>query len=1298
MVNIVTALCLLTLTGWALASGSSSQTIEPLAVCDFDENDTCGWLHEESVWAQRWATSKGSLCLSPKAPSTQSSKKPSLWISSLSGGQKKKTFTDIRVRFTSPPISPIAGVRCLTLVYSIDLKMTHRDDLPKQNGLVPGLSLLQQQEGNGSTCGWLNEEGAWSNRWSVSQGALCLTPRKSHPPKEISSWLPGLPVESRKPAADIRVRFTSPPVPPVFGLKCIAFIYSIESKSRMNLNSNSSSCSLAFLQHHEEYISQFRISSLFGSIAFPEFPFGSRPFSSSDDMGFHMVAITFDAKHHLQMSSPWQSATSIMVERVVGLLKKTIWDIDGYPNKEFSRPDVKPLSICDFNNGGICGWINEEADWRHRWIVDRGSLCFKARQPSAPMQNADASSWIPGISAQSVEEVDLTARFKSPSVPSSVGLKFRETFNHVSFLLEPSPSDIKPLAICDFTDDDNCGWINEETLSSHRWTIDRYSLCLAAKQPFVLSPRPKSSWIPAVSAESLEEETDVTARFKSPFVPSSIESSESLRPKPLATCDFNDGDTCGWIHEEAVWIHRWATEVGSLCLKAKATSPQKKKSSSWFAGISSEKSSEASTEVSVRFTSPPIPPFVGLKCIAFSYFIDLGHGKDTKPSLKYSGQGSPPTLSFIEYPFSFLPDFMKPLHVWTFDEGDMEEWSNDNDNWQQKWRISEANLPSSSICVSARSSRKSSSSKLSPVLSFVDKKSSPRLWSPGVSGKLGISCLTLQFVIEKAEFIPKPYIVWNFDESLEEWANDLSNYDKRWELIDGAICLHNVQAKSKLISNRRPWAKAKKEEQKAKTTKASFWSPPIPQDLELRCIKLLMKPYIVWSFDDSLDDWVNDAANWDQKWELIDGAVCLHNVQAKSKLISNRRPWTKAKNEEKNAKTTKASFWSPPIPQDLELRCIKLPQMKPYYIWNFDDSLDDWVNDAANWDQKWELIDGAVCLHNVPVKSKLSSRPKPWANLISKNGEKTIKNVKTSLWSPPIPQGSGMRCITMGYRMSQGSKASQIYSLALLQQQDGFAVRLLLSSGVFWLLWIRDISPFAMNTMPKPYFVWTFDKSMGDWSNDAANWFQKWELVNGTLCLQNIQLEPKEPSDNLLWPVSKTKAEKPLKSSKAPLWSRPIPQDIGLRCITMDYQISRGSRVSQPYSLTVLQQQDGVFLRQFDADESLPKPFYVWTFNENMGKWANDLSNWNQKWELIDGTVCLKNILAEPETAEDGMPWFAVKSKSKETTPKSSKAPLWSPPIPESTGMRCITMDYNIHMDSNESKSYSLAVLQQQDG
>lgn len=93
---------------------------------------------------------------------------------------------------------------------------------------------------------------------------------------------------------------------------------------------------------------------------------------------------------------------------------------------ESSAPStsVKPLAVCDFNKGGACGWFNEEGDLKQRWLVDSGSLCLKAKPSSATAQNSDVSSWLPGLSIETVaDENDVKARFKSPSVPSSFGLK-----------------------------------------------------------------------------------------------------------------------------------------------------------------------------------------------------------------------------------------------------------------------------------------------------------------------------------------------------------------------------------------------------------------------------------------------------------------------------------------------------------------------------------------------------------------------------------------------------------------------------------------------------------------------------------------------------------------------------------------------------------------------------------------------------------------------------------------------------------------------------------------------------------
>lgn len=100
---------------------------------------------------------------------------------------------------------------------------------------------------------------------------------------------------------------------------------------------------------------------------------------------------------------------------------------------------------------------------------------------------------------------------------------------------------------------------------------------------------------------------------------------------------------------------------------------------------------------------------------------------------------------------------------------------------------------------------------------------------------------------------------------------------------------------------------------------------------------------------------------------------------------------------------------------------------------------------------------------------------------------------------------------------------------------------------------------------------------MGDWTNDAANWLQKWELSDGSICLRNTPMKPKEPSESAPWLIAKKRKteDSVTKSSKAPLWSPPIPQDIGLKCITLDYQIRGSKNAMQNHSLAILQQQDG---------------------------------------------------------------------------------------------------------------------------
>lgn len=106
----------------------------------------------------------------------------------------------------------------------------------------------------------------------------------------------------------------------------------------------------------------------------------------------------------------------------------------------------------------------------------------------------------------------------------------------------------------------------------------------------------------------------------------------------------------------------------------------------------------------------------------------------------------------------------------------------------------------------------------------------------------------------------------------------------------------------------------------------------------------------------------------------------------------------------------------------------------------------------------------------------------------------------------------------------------------------------------------------------------------------------------------------------------------------------------------------------------------------------------MWTFDENTGGWVNDISNYHQKWELVNGTICLHNVPADVKLSSGGVPWFSAHSRKEDKTTRNPKASLWSPPIPQAVGMRCITIDYNITFNNVRSGSCSLALLQQQEG
>lgn len=93
------------------------------------------------------------------------------------------------------------------------------------------------------------------------------------------------------------------------------------------------------------------------------------------------------------------------------------------------------------------------------------------------------------------------------------------------------------------------------------------------------------------------------------------------------------------------------------------------------------------------------------------------------------------------------------------------------------------------------------------------------------------------------------------------------------------------------------------------------------------------------------------------------------------------------------------------------------------------------MNDAANWHQKWDLVDSAICLHNTAPELEETIKEMSWLSLDTP--EEDFKVSKALLWSPPIRRTVGIRCITVDYWISSESNNAEIHSLTILQQQSG---------------------------------------------------------------------------------------------------------------------------------------------------------------------------------------------------------------------------------------------------------------------
>ncbi|VDN40327.1 unnamed protein product [Dibothriocephalus latus] len=137
----------------------------PLAVCRFDNADTCGWINDVNNWKQRWTIVKTTawmprvwthtmpaLCLTTEAPNRPPQQQfSSSWVP-VTGKKKPKTSgpsvgSSIQARFWSPSIPSELGIKCLQLAYHIHLGRPSPVGTTLAEDKSLNLALLQRQEG-----------------------------------------------------------------------------------------------------------------------------------------------------------------------------------------------------------------------------------------------------------------------------------------------------------------------------------------------------------------------------------------------------------------------------------------------------------------------------------------------------------------------------------------------------------------------------------------------------------------------------------------------------------------------------------------------------------------------------------------------------------------------------------------------------------------------------------------------------------------------------------------------------------------------------------------------------------------------------------------------------------------------------------------------------------------------------------------------------------------------------------------------------------------------------------------------
>ncbi|VDL99457.1 unnamed protein product [Schistocephalus solidus] len=1180
------------------------------------------------------------------------------------------------------------------------------------------------------TCGWTNDPSSSLHPWKiqhrpprgfptdppVTYPVLCFSANaEAEEDKDTASfsfWLtvPSKPLVKKSLSGELRARLWSPTVPAALGLRCLKFSYTYVDQpkaSRLQLdkrakavcrfdkntcgwtNDNNNDWQYRWILHRQP-LTQLTAGST-DAVDYPILCFSASALATRPE----------DSGADSWLAIPSQQLAKSPVLRVANEMQARIWS-PPVPASLVQLPH--PKAVCGFEKS-TCGWKNDANNWQRHWRIHRELnglenvghlpiLCLTGSQLDqiAKQEDEDAdaeSSWASDPDAESPSDhvsgdgaVDIQARLWSPTVRSTLGLRCLTLAYSVRL------SSVVPG-------------------SNARDRLPSLALLQRQEGPQV----PGSEGVSDLSKpHSIYLSTYLPQGISRMRVKAVVGTNNSERTsRSLAVCGFEEHN-CGWTNDANNWEHRWeirkrpfSTAVSddvntfpAICLLAKSGAPVENRDAlSWLPSLSIRKQSKPISQgLQARLWSPPLPAELGLRCLKFVYIIHWGAGL-TGPA---------------------------PLAVCRFDNADTCGWINDFNNWRQRWNIVKTaawtprvwthTLPAlcltTAIEVPNRIQHQEGSSSWIPVTGKKKPKTSAlplggtiqaRFWSPSIPTELGLKCLQLAYHIHLGQ--PSP-------------AGSTVTEDKSLTLT-----LLQRQEGCKLFSLLRPLPPRLR-----KVTAPLFGllnTEPAPAQSSHTPI-----PLYVWTFNEmDLGDWTNDANNWRQKWTVLAAptisgtspALCLRARAAPAQQPTKSQvPWLANRRriqEPDPSSPASARLWSPSIPADVGMRCL-----------TFHYSLHLGAEATAPVDINLALLQRPRRPIAKLSCSFSSSSPTPCLWLPDHNDWGTAQWKRDVLLPANSGQTAPRAAICLRAVDDQSETTSRLWSPAIQSSQPNY--------------------PLPACAAVKPFHAWTFDEDMGDWTNDGNNWRQRWTRLNLTshrgytspsICLQAAVPSKKRTP----WLSEIANNEDATSSSTGPvtarLWSPLIPARLGMRCLGLQYSIrlAKVSSTMVPVSKTVptlslLHRQEGCiytllkYLSQYlklyvlGVYKSSVQPFHVWTFDEDMGDWMNDMNNWRQRWRLQNlsmpngrpfSSVCLQAALQTPALAKKRTPWLSEVESSEEEAAATShiQARLWSPKIPARLGMRCITLQYSFRIGAasadgavDSASSTSLSLMQRQEG